>query len=1851
MSQTGTKSNQDDTAGEGEKKIRKIPDSSQGPDFELRLLTLFCVRALGAGYKFEVTKEWEDLSGKFDDVIFRYRVVYDMFEGLDWRYRFLQAKHKKDESEKIKAIELLKDDDNNFSLPKYFRSFCMIKRRGEDIHDCILCTNIGFDLNNFQKKGIELVSINDQPEDILEFGPQTLRYKLKFTEELRRKVLNEWSDVYRFAIALQTCARKEKTDWKNNEIFKRYYVALIKERVIDSATGKFHVDFVNEAEDLSNGAQQLRQTLSDLAGNNWKNWKFKLNNEKRKSDKKGNPLPLRISEKELDQFLEKFVFVVNTPNVNDLKAILQAQDMSKYYPREECEQQTIRLLDEMQNEFSNKKVGYWLKKEKNGVPTTSQKYQKELDNEVGFNDVAIDKIAVKLRDLLANKRIGQIITPAPKHTAVKVISAIKKMQEDNKTGNLLVVTQSCLEDRDDRERWKNILELKTNSQHFLVVVCDNETPNPEDYADLVPDEHMDNKVIFIGRNGIDEMKDDIIYEELNENSRTAILKKTITFQGTVLTVGDLVGNQPDKVIDYLSIEELLFQKKDVNIPRPDTSECEESLYIKRQLTMVFHESFENKLAERLNRTIDQLHEKCRITSQGEIKWFVENQDRESIWKEIKNLTDEGMSSNAIDESQLICLDEGREQIPIVIISGVAGTGKSTILSNYYMEMKRVKPDHWIIKINLVEQQTAFLESVTADKVVDFFVKQLHIAEDESPFSRSLLRHRIETGDRIAFMFDGFDEISYRCQQNVIRLMKILARKKTIKLYVTTRPHIADELQFELSQLAHHLQILAEKDQIDYLVRYWQSNLREMEMENKSIIIQTFAESLAHRVSQTLRDEERAFIGVPLQCRILAECYQSELEKQIQTNNVTGCETLEHQHFDLKSLYERLLDTKRRIFREEKAESSSFNPIGSCAIDFLIDDIESHLTKLAIETLVVERKDVKILWPSQQQYFHSEAEKSEKENKITDLGVKYGLIVRSKGDKQSKVQFLHRTYAEYLFARYLHRGMDINKFDNQLLDKKPVRDLVVNEILVEGHYHGVRVFLNSMLKKTGHSQRTELPNQLQKLAKSLEEHITHLSQLPFHSNLLRILDRLNHVNCRIQYAEPSDRHTNALTVTLPTQNLFYTLLNCLDGTLNETERKRVVRSAFQHPFHFSTFLYWRNGQLFQRVLSYYDDADAVDVERIVKELLHEPMTLRYSPDSYVIVWNNEASKDVVEKVLEFMEKNGENLKQVLNLEQSKFRPQYTSRTLLHFFIFNEYYNCLLSQFLRFLSSIYVDDHNFTELIKFTLKMQDYNNDNWTFPSNNGIEKTLDILRDLSRPRVMEGLCHFALVTGVFEKYYQPFAADDEDSLRDPARMTRLHWAAFNGDMEAMESVGDWTCSVDDSFTPFYVAAARHHKLICHKILSLLETSLTTDELKTHLAKYKGFVYTAMWDAVCFRNFKMFQLILESVKQSLGRHYLMTLLKTSKPRDSFQNPRFHGSSILALKSGKVLFKIIAQVLLEDGSQNGYTDLNDLVFHEKATVEIVLNNIEEETFQRMVDVNGLQNWTKRFLDYDVDWGFRLLSTVITRFTLNQRREFIDIITSPNIPTYQFNGMNVSYWEMWFKNVFTDQDFESLDKLLKLLVDGIPKLIFNYNVAIKALMCQNEKLSTVASKYLSSLNYLKFKARVMRNGPKVMNELFTWQSTQERVGRNWINILPFYLGKMGKYHFEKLVNTILSLHTEKHGEKTIQISLWSKYLDSYYKVEKVDQFLKLVSDKLGKRAVRKVVLHKDCMGFVLLGAELQQDAELVNALLTHLSDEDRDCIEHLLESSLLSSRRYTLDDTTEPCDCQPMNDCDCWY
>ncbi len=122
---------------------------------------------------------------------------------------------------------------------------------------------------------------------------------------------------------------------------------------------------------------------------------------------------------------------------------------------------------------------------------------------------------------------------------------------------------------------------------------------------------------------------------------------------------------------------------------------------------------------------------------------------------------------------------------MVIIEGLAGMGKSTILSNYYKEIKENNPKVWVIRINLVDLSENISKlDFTQQSAIDFFV-DLPAVVGESSFARSLLRHRLKTGHRIVLMLDGFDEINTKCQDKVVELMRSIL-KKPIQLYVTTR---------------------------------------------------------------------------------------------------------------------------------------------------------------------------------------------------------------------------------------------------------------------------------------------------------------------------------------------------------------------------------------------------------------------------------------------------------------------------------------------------------------------------------------------------------------------------------------------------------------------------------------------------------------------------------------------------------------------------------------------------------------------------------------------------------------------------------------------------------------------------------------------------------------------------------------------------------------------------------------------------------------------------------------------------------------------------------------------------------
>ncbi|KAI9557827.1 hypothetical protein GHT06_014576 [Daphnia sinensis] len=1809
-------------------KTKKEADATHSLKFESKLMTLICIRALEAGCIFRLAKEREDLGGKFDDGIFQYQVLDDTPEGKHWRYHYLQAKHKQNESDKINATHLLEDNDNDdFSLPKYFRSFCRMRGRGQDIHDFTLCTNIGFDLKDVQEKDIELVPINAQPEDIIEFVPQqkTLHYKMKFTKELRRKALNEWSDIDHLAKKLQTCAQDQTTTDTRIGVFSSYHVALIKERVIDFATKRFHLDFVNDAEDLSNGAQQLRQTIGDFAESNWKNWKFNLNNTFGKSQSAAEmeiPLPLKIKEEDIDAFLDKFVFVVNTPNEEQFEAILQTQDVSKYYPENECKQQTIRLLHEISAKFSNKEMGYWLTSEEakkillDGVTNISRQHQAELEKEVGFNEVAKKDMAIKLKSFLdSSKKFERITTSSPRHTAVKVIAAIPILGREYPSVSHLVASSSQLQAVEDAERWKNIVQLPNDSSHFLLVVCDDgEQPlQDEHYAKLFLGEEgktKRKKVIVISRKKLestDHIIDEINYMQLEESFKQKILSKIVSFQGENVSVKQLVGAEPEEVID--SLEELLrTEGGPITIPSFDTSRFEKSLYIKRRVKFAFGENFYAKLANRSN----YFEENYKISAQGQVQWFFDDEFHKQMWENIQIINDQ-TPGNIKEDGHLIHFDAQRKEQPVIIICGVAGTGKSTLLSHYYSEIKEKKPDCWVIRLNLVQHCDAILKlNRKRPDLTEFLIDHLRVVDSQCPFSRSLLNHRLETGDRIVLMFDGFDEISDECQEIAIQLMRVIQKKKGVQLYVTTRTHMAHHLQYELNQLAYYLENFNENDQIRYLASNWTSDSQLPE----NGAIEEFAEALVDRVSETLKDKEKALIGIPLQCKILAECYQQNVTDVVRNNDVTLqsgelvsqklLAVLDSQKFDLISLYSQLMDTKRKVFREEKTNTPNSNQIVDDAIGFWIKKIESRLTKLAVETIITEPNVLEMFWPRKS--LHKSSEDLNREEKIlAENSLKFGLTF-SRGNGM-RPEFLHRTFAEYLVAKHLYEGFHLDdKRHNKLLENESIRKLILNKILTSKQYDGVQVFFDCMVKHVVNEDeewrsqinRRQLPDRLKKWTENLFTQVRRSSP-----PLWATVDRPISMDFRPYFA-------NALHYSLSNGkgNIFLFLCDCLDATFGRQQIYWAMRKSFLSLSFPMTF--FKESKIFKRFIDYFDfDPANLFTCGFMDELL-EGMFPFGSPDVVISFWNRDEHQQTMSDLLQFLENQHVAFNKNVDIERER---EFVVEQTLELLICIENCRIHLGTFLKLLSktTAYSDDVKFAKLLMEVFDFKDH-----LKPGQ--VAKTLDVLHGLGRPSLLIQLYGrvAAIEPEAFQNIYQPRRLENVDAIpadlnklleKDSYDMTCLHGAAFNGDVEILDQMlarfGQLELDAEakqavrqvvlEDYTPFYFAAAKSHEKICSSLLVFVK-DMFPDALTDELTVLKGFIRRSLDRAMTSENVEMFQLISKVVKKELGHEYLRDLLVATGDRTSLlpSVPIFYNC-----RSENVFIAMVKIIVDRDGTAD-YKCLYDLIFNGKQRVSNTLKYVDAEHLRGLLSVEGAGSFTKRVLDapQSLSDDFRLLSKMLRHFNKTQLLDFVKTITLEPATENDDGTITVHAERAVPRNSIWRNFLQTSCTADWLITEE------NFNCILECLTCVSEQLGgDCAKELLLYRDYVlidlspiiklmlerlpensreEIKQQWKTDVPPMTKDSFisfnsSWPTRITANAKHYSDVLQFYLDYGSEMQLGQCVDILTSVRLI-NGERH---SVWS-FIFRYCYVTKTNKLLKSVLDTFGREAVKKLLLHE---------------------------------------------------------------------
>ncbi|KAL1492291.1 hypothetical protein ABEB36_012765 [Hypothenemus hampei] len=263
--------------------------AEHGNIFQLKLLMLCLWRAAHTEEnnrtkyeKFRLATEMPNAE-KFDDIAFQYKED----NGDKWKFRLLQAKHKEgkkssDPLVKIKLDDLLSiDNDEAFSLQKYFHSYLKIRQRSKEqsiysvfsdseIEDVIVITNTNFDSDKeesiFVKNAKDIIE-----DDLLKTDKRnTVVYKLR--DEENNAIINKLkiifqnsSDFHILIEALTEHILSNKQIDKTN-IFKEYYYPLVNEIIKIDVEGTGNLDNLMKkkcvnGEALSEEAIKIRDAL------------------------------------------------------------------------------------------------------------------------------------------------------------------------------------------------------------------------------------------------------------------------------------------------------------------------------------------------------------------------------------------------------------------------------------------------------------------------------------------------------------------------------------------------------------------------------------------------------------------------------------------------------------------------------------------------------------------------------------------------------------------------------------------------------------------------------------------------------------------------------------------------------------------------------------------------------------------------------------------------------------------------------------------------------------------------------------------------------------------------------------------------------------------------------------------------------------------------------------------------------------------------------------------------------------------------------------------------------------------------------------------------------------------------------------------------------------------------------------------------------------------------------------------------------------------------------------------------------------------------------------------------------
>ncbi|XP_037915868.1 uncharacterized protein LOC119654505 [Hermetia illucens] len=390
---------------------------------------------------------------------------------------------------------------------------------------------------------------------------------------------------------------------------------------------------------------------------------------------------------------------------------------------------------------------------------------------------------------------------------------------------------------------------------------------------------------------------------------------------------------------------------------------------------------------------------------------------------------------------------------IVVLQGVPGMGKSMLLRNFFIQMTDNSQLLWkiYIKLNLYtdfldKRQNFFKEKqneagdrvdteTPSSKCSEFLFELLQSTEHsklKTQFEINLLHSAFKSEAdttpitrkmKLVLFMDGFDEISPDYKEIVLSFLRLWkACSHASQIFITTRPSYREYLERKLQTFSFELRGLTWDDQ-------------------KSLLIKLIRKSKIQINAFSLMIEPIVCNEVPLHLKMFVDILACTDQKQIQQSVNDD---------DLSTLYEAYVKRKYELYQEEKMLTDLTNVASKQEFQYAYNIFLNNHTNLALWALFSE-KNLKRIVSSFEKF---------KENVCSLLEdieagkFKYGIV---HGVSYGKPEFVHRTFAEYLAARFfISQIKSNNKLEQGFLDFFIL-------ILTESSYE-VRRFYNGMIGK-------------------------------------------------------------------------------------------------------------------------------------------------------------------------------------------------------------------------------------------------------------------------------------------------------------------------------------------------------------------------------------------------------------------------------------------------------------------------------------------------------------------------------------------------------------------------------------------------------------------------------------------------------------------------------------------------------------------------------------------------------------------------------------------------------------------